>query len=377
MIRALHPDVTENPQTFITRKAPANQQHMDVLDTSDFVVGDLIIIGDIGAEQTEIRRISEILSKEAINITQPLGFTHEKNCRITATKYDSVAFYKAETIDGTYTQVALKPIAINEPHTLYDDTGSFSSDFFKIRYVNSYTTTYSVYSDAISQGGFPKYSLASITDAFLSEIQDKSQKFYTRDDIKTWVNDCKDDCFNKLSENNENYSIGVHEFPLIAGQNEIPLHKTFARMKYAEITYDGVNKTTLHFQDLADTSPSRSYDKSYPFYYLKGLTTIGIRPTPDVDVPHGLRITSEDMPADLRTDADELPSPLHRYGDMVMNYLWYRALRKDKKFQESRIYKAEYEQRRAEFIDETNNLVLNENRHITETEPDDMYDELY
>jgi len=371
MIRANHPDISGNIKTFLTSKANSGQAVLSVLDNSGFVQNDFIIIGDIGSEQTEIKKILSTTNKDTITVSSNLDFSHEKNCKIYFIKYDQVKFYKASTIDGTYDVVSTKDLAIAEPYTLYDESGSLTSDFFKIKYYNSFNSELSVFSDAISSSGFPSYSLAMLVDAFLEEAQDKTEKFYKRSEISRWINDCKNDCFNKLADNNENFYSGYHEFQFINGVNEITLNTDFKKLKMLQVSFDGVNYHYAHHEDLANTSPERIYSTNEPKYYLKGTTKLGIRPTPTADVAVGAKLWSEDNPADLEHDSDELPSPMNRYVDMVMNYMWYRALRKDKKFTESRIYKSEYEGRRYEFIEETNNLVLNENRSITEDEFDE------
>lgn len=376
MIQAPHPDVSGNIKTFLTERAASGQAVIKVLSNVGFAQNLWAVIGNVGEEQTEIKKVTSITNKDTITMTANLDFAHEKNCKVTLIDYDQVKFHKATSIDGTYTNVSTKDIAIGEPFTSYLDNTAVSTDYFKVTYYNSQTTTESGYSDPMPAFGFPQYALAMIVEAFLEEAQDKNEKFYKRSDIIRWTNDCKNDCFNKLAENNENFYSGYHEQAFAEGVNELTLHAEFKKLKMLQLSYDGVNYKMAHFEDLSNTTPDRSYSEQDPRYYLKGTSKLGVRPTPTSAVTVGAKIWSEDHPADLADDADELPSPLNRYIDMVMNYLWYRALRKDKKFSESRIYKSEYEGRRFEFVDENNNLVLNENRQITDPEDGEYYDEL-
>ncbi len=376
MIKAPHPDISGNIKTFLTRRAEAGQKVLNVLSNVGFAQDLYAVIGNVGEEQTEIQLVDTITNKDTITFVGNLNFAHEKNCKVTLIDYNQVKFHKCSTIDGVYTPVSTKDIAIGEPFTSYVDNTAIKTDYFKVTYYNSYADVESGYSDPMPAFGFPNYALAMIVDAFLEEAQDKAEKFYKRSEIIRWVSDCKNDCFNKLADNNENFGIGYHELNLVAGENEVDLPADFKKLKLVQISYDGSTYKNGHHEDLANTTPDRRYEENDPRYYLKGTTKIGIRPTPTVNVTAGIKLWSEDHPADLKDDADELPSPLNRYLDMVMNYLWYRALRKDKKFTESRIYKSEYEGRRAEFIEETNNLVLNENRSITDPEDGEYYDEL-
>lgn len=376
MIKAIHPDITGNLKTFASSKAAAGQAVLTVLDNVGFAANQFVVIGNLGEEQCEIKKITSITNKDTITLTTNLSFAHEKNCKITVIDYDQVKFYKSTSETGSYTCVSTKDIAANEPYTSYIDNTAIATDYFKVTYYNTNGSTESGFSDPMPAFGFPQYSLAMIIDAFLSEAQDPDEKFYKRSEIMLWTNDCKNDCFNKLAENNENFYSGYHELAFVAGVNEIDLPADFKKLKMLQLSYDGNNYNLAHHEDLANTTPNKSYESTDPKYYLKGTSKLGVRPTPTNAVTIGAKLWSEDHPADLKDDADELPSPLNRYLDMVMNYLWYRALRKDKKFTESRIYKSEYEGRRDEFIEESNNLVLNENRGVTDPDEGEYYDEL-
>jgi len=376
MIKGLHPDISGNIKTFLGARALGGQTVLTVLSNIGFAENLWAVIGNPTEEQAEIKKVSSVTNKDTIILASNLDFTHEKNCKVTLIDFDQIRFYKSSTIDGSYSLATTKNIAIDEPYTSYIDATALSTDYFKVSFYNSQTSNESSLSDPMPAFGFPAYALAMLVEAFLEEVQDKLEKFYKRVEIIRWINDCKNDCFNKLAENNENYYSGYHEIALVAGQNEYDLHSTFKKAKMIQVCYDGVNSRLAHHEDLANTHPDREYSESDPKYYLKGQNEIGVRPTPvTAATAKIIKIWSEDHPADLVDDADELPTPLNRYLDMVTNYLWYRALRKDKKFTESRIYKSEYESRRDEFIDESNNLVLNENRMITEDESgENIYD---
>lgn len=373
MIKALHPDISGNPSTYITAKALSAQAVLLVQNASEFSVNDFVVVGNSTEELSEIRKIS-IISGKTITLSANLNNTHSENTKITIIKYDQVKFYKADSFDGTYNLVSTKDISIDERWTLYDESGALSTDYFKIRYYNSQTTDLSVFSDAITSGGFPDYALISIQDAFLEEAQDTKQKKYSRAAISRWVNDCKNDAFNKLAETNEKYNQGYQEISLVDGTAEYPLEEDFKKEQMVQVSYDGTQYERARKQELENTDPNREYLEKEPRWYFRNYK-IGIRPTPTTSNGK-IKLWYEAHPVDLKNDSDELPRPLNRYMDMVFNYLWYRALRQDKKFSEARIYLSEYESRREEFIEESNNLVLDENRHITEDGIEDEYDEL-
>jgi len=359
-----HPLLNEQNSTYLTTQVYAGTGVLGVLNNANFEVGTFVLTGNLGEEQAEISLISSLTNQNIINAETPLLFTHEQSSPVTAMPFNKVEIHKSATKDGVYTLVDTKDIAVDEPFTTYENPADAATDYYKTRFVNPITSAESAFSDPIPVAGLPSYSLGAIQQGFLEEKQDATEKFYKRAEITRWVNDCKNDCFNKLAETNEKHFQGYIEIPSVAGQGEYSLPADFKKKQMIHVSYDGLNFTEPQMEDIDDLDPTATYSKENPAWYFNTYK-IGVRPA-FADTAGKLRVWYEAHPVDLATEADELPKPLNRYMDMVYDYIWYRAMRKDNKHTDSKIYKREYELRRDEFIEESNNLVLDENRHIKE-----------
>lgn len=365
IVKALHPDISGNPRTNLTAKAASAQAVIVVQNATDFNANDMVVIGNPGEELTEIKRISSISGK-SITLSANLVNTHNQNTRITFIKYDQIKIYKASSIDGTYTLVSTKNLAIDEPHTLYDDSTALSGDYFKIRYFNSYTSDLSVYSDPIGASGFPRYSLKRMQDSVYTKAGDKKEQYFDRDEITDWVNELKDDMVNRIVDSNEKY-FNTFENLAIDSNGEASLGDGFRKFQKVFVLYDGSNgkrARKFEFEEINDWSQTFSQD--FPGYYFKQYK-IGARPKGIVGTTL-IQVHFEDQPNDLENDSDTLPKPIRFYTHVMMDGLMAKAMEKTGNDKRAAQFWNKYENGCQNMIEEINNLVLDENREVRDDE---------
>ena len=369
IVKALHPNIEGNPQSYLTEKANSGQSDIVVQNASEFSANDHIVIGNPGEEQTEIKKIDSISGK-TITLSANLTHNHSQNTKIQYIKYDQVKFYKASSKTGSYTLQTTKDIAIDEPHTLYDDTSALATDYYKIKYYNSASSDLSTYSDAIGSGGFPRYALMSIVDRILTWFNDMDEKFLSRDEIKDWVNDVKDDMANEIAESNEKHFAGYELIPMVADQGNYDLNADFKKFQKVKASYNGTNYHRARRIDLEQIDDDNvTYSQNYPRYAFNKYQ-IEIRPK---GVEGGyIKVWSEDHPADLDSDDDELPKPIRFYVNVLIDGVKEKALEKDRKFDDAAVYGRKYQNGKETMIEHINNLVLDENRGVRD-DNDEFY----
>jgi hypothetical protein len=370
-IKAIHPSIDGNPKSYLTAKANSGQADLVVQNVAEFNANDYVVIGEPTQEQTEIKKISSI-SGNTITLSANLGFTHPENTKITYTKYNQVKFYRASTEGGSYSLISTKDLAIDEPHTLYDDTAGVSTDYYKIKYYNSYTTDLSPYSSAMPYSGFARYALVSLQDALYKKFGDKKKTFLDRNEITDWVNEGKDDLINRLAENNEKQFITS---TTLSGDatGEVDLPNDFKKFQKVEMSYTGVSTIRvrarrMEVEDVDDTNVT--YSESDPRYYFNNFV-IGHRPIGTSSLRIYLQYVFQSP--DLSNDSDTLPKPVRFYTHVLMDYLMYRAFQKDGKTAEADAYLQKYELGCERMIEHENNIVLDENREIREFQEDYLY----
>jgi len=370
IVKALHPSIDGNPRSNLTAKALSAQAVLTVQNAVDFSANQFVVVGNPGEELTEIRKISSIAGKN-ITLTANLSNTHPENTKITYIKYDQIKFYKATSITGSYSLVSTKDIAIDEPHTLYDDSTALSTDYFKIKYYNSQTADLSVYSDPIGASGFPRYALIRIQDQLFRKFGDKKEQYLERDEITDWLNEIKDDLVNRIIDSNEKY-FNNYENLSVDSSGEADLNANFRKFQKILVLYDGVNGKRAVKMELEEVNDfTQVFSQDFPKYYFR-IYKIGVRPKGTVGTTL-VQVHFEDQPDDLENDADELPKPLRFYAHVIMDGLMAKACEKTGKDSRAALFWKKYESGAINMIEEINNLVLDENRGVRDDEEDSEY----
>lgn len=367
IVKALHPVIEGNPRTNLTTKAASGQTSLVVQNATDFAQNDFVVVGNPTEELSEIKKISSISGK-TITLSANLVNTHPENCRITKIGYDQIKFYKATTIDGSYSLATTKDIAIDEPHTLYEDASALSTDYFKIKYYNSQTTTLSEFSDPINAAGFPRYALKRLQDMVYKRTGDKKEQYYDRDEITEWVNDLKDDMVNRIIDSNEKY-FNTFENLEVDSNGESDLNANFRKFQKIFVLYDGTNgkrARKFEFEEVNDFAQVFSQDS--PGYYFKQYK-IGCRPKGIVGTTL-IQVHFEQQPDDLENDSDLLPKPIRFYTHVFMDGLFAKAMEKAGKDTRANLFWKKYEVGVQNMLEEINNIVLDENRGVRDEEED-------
>lgn len=368
IVKALHPSIEGNIRSNLTVKALSGQTAASLQNVVDFAANDYVVIGNPAEELTEIKKIASIAAK-VLTLSANLTNTHPQNAKVQLIKYNQVKFYKASSIDGSYSLVATKDIAIDEPHTLYDDPTALSTDYFKIKYYNAQTDTLSVYSDPIGATGFPRYSLIRLQDALFIRAGDKNKQYLDRGEITDWVNEIKDDIVNQIVDSFEKY-FNTSDDLETDDNGEVDLGARFRKINQVVVYFDGVTGYPATMIDRTKVFEiDQSYSQLQPRYYFDAYT-LGIRPKGTEGTTFA-RVMFEEQPVDLENDSDELPKPIRFYLGVVMDGLMAKAAEKAGKTSQADRYNKKYEIGVQKILEEINNLVLNENREVDDQEPDD------
>ena len=131
--------------------------------------GQVLIIGEIGGERTEIRRTSNTTglgpspAYKWIYLRDTLQFDHPQDTPVYITDYDRVEFQWAATVNGTKATLFAYPFNITpDLLEMVNVESSAQNGFYFTRFNNSIGSTNSDWSDAIPYGGYSDNMVASI-----------------------------------------------------------------------------------------------------------------------------------------------------------------------------------------------------------------------
>ena len=154
-------DETFKFETYLTAEAAAAGTTLTVKSISGFAINLVLLIGEMGDENSEIIKTHAATAPTGTTITlaSALVKTHEPYTKVRVMLYDQVEISHATTPTGSKTVLSTIDIQPETLETRYDDSAR-SSGYYFTRFKNTITTTYSGYSDAIPYAGYSANTVA-------------------------------------------------------------------------------------------------------------------------------------------------------------------------------------------------------------------------
>ncbi len=333
-----HPEIGINENTFLTKQGNTTDTVLNVADTAGFKVGQLILVGNYGSEKTEIAQISSTTpTNTTITLVAGLKFSHSTNNRITVMDYDQIEINRGLSKLGTYSVIATVDLTVDENSTTYKDSSGDLDSWYKIRYYNSITLTYSPFSSPLSSGGYTENSVIVILNKCKKLFSKYSDKLIDRETFVGWMNEGYRIMINRIKD--LGFDWGVKKgiiIPLISGQNEYQLPTDFLKQRRFWIRYNSTAKyTTLERADFSLIDPVQPYNKTNPHYFFRG-SKIVVNPEPDTSSGDILPFYYY-LPDTLSYDSDVLDTNyiLASNAFMLTNYVLQKALEMDNRFEQA------------------------------------------
>lgn len=182
--------VRGKPKTYLDDAAASASGTLTVQSIAGFSVGQMLIVGVLGAERTEMLRVhtSSAPSGTTVTLNANTAQRHEIGAPVFMTDYDQVEFSRATTEAGAKSVLATSTITPDQMETIYDDTTN-STGFGFYRFKNSATSAFSDYSDAIPYAGYALDAVDTIISRALSQASAKVSPRLTYDELYSFVND--------------------------------------------------------------------------------------------------------------------------------------------------------------------------------------------
>lgn len=137
--------------------------------------GQILCIGRMGDEKTEIRRTSNATSPSSayswVYLRDTLQFDHPQDTPVSIIDWDRVEAQHAATVTGSKSTLFAYPLNItpDQPETLIKDTSQTSGYYF-VRFNETIGNSNSDWSDAIPYGGFDDNSVYAIKKRALDAL---------------------------------------------------------------------------------------------------------------------------------------------------------------------------------------------------------------
>jgi hypothetical protein len=150
-----------NYETFLTAEAASGGSSLTVKSISGFAIDQILLIGELGDENSEIinTHAATAPSGTTITLASNLVKTHPPYTKVRTMLYNQVEISHASTTTGSKSVLDTIDIQPEAVETRYDDSTA-SSGYYFTRYKNSIDDSYSDYSDPIPYVGFGEDTVA-------------------------------------------------------------------------------------------------------------------------------------------------------------------------------------------------------------------------
>ena len=189
---------TDNIRTFLTSDTAAGVTSLTVKNLTGFATNQVLVLGPWGNEGTEIVYVSSVSGSSTINLTATTLYPHSASSPIIVIDFDQVEFSWSVTTTGSKTVLSTVNITVDVPDfTRYNDTTQTTGYYF-IRFKNSVTSAFSLYSDPIPVTGYTPLTARYIIDAALNAINQKTSAVLTDTFAYTEINNCQMEVLREL-----------------------------------------------------------------------------------------------------------------------------------------------------------------------------------
>jgi hypothetical protein len=183
----------QNPvQTFLTSDLASGSSAATVKNITGFAVNQVIILGELGNEGTELIKTHASTAPTGSTITFASNtiFPHSSGTPMYVVDYDQVEFSNAGSITGSKSVLTTTNLQVDSLTTNYDIQAGYLGYYF-VRFKNSITSAFSDYSDPVPVGGYPINSARQIIDNALGMINKQTSELLTDTFCFNEINNCQ------------------------------------------------------------------------------------------------------------------------------------------------------------------------------------------
>jgi hypothetical protein len=332
--------VANTRATYLNKNYPSGSATLNLSVSDLLTAGDLILIGEMGKEQSEIFRVStvngvtgDITIATAPGVVTTTKFPHPESTKVSVLDYNEVRYYYTfatgtladenpvfNTLTPLNSYTAINPSELFSNYSDIVNTSGFGWAIFR----NSITLDTSDPTNPIPYTGFDLNTAATIFSDFDSGLNNAELKLVSLADKYSWLNEGLTLIKNKLNLTNTEYTVSPYiTLYLSPGAAEYQLQNDFSDM----VSIMTPDKVPVPFLPV---SKADAYNGNTMMYYLRG-RYIGFVPTPgpgmNIQVPQSVLYRYRQAVTRVTSTSTYIDLPNSMYM-AIKDYMLYRAHRK-------------------------------------------------
>lgn len=181
------PDISDQAKTYISADVAAAAVAFTVLSPANFASNTYVVIGEPGAEDTELRLITVTGSSFGV---AALTFPHTRGTVVRFIPFNQIELYSATAVGGTYSLVGSAfSIRVDALETFTSVAADAATKAYKVRFKNAQDSTYSDYSDEVIGSGYADNTVYSIKRRAMIGLGEKYSEVITDEllDSELWT----------------------------------------------------------------------------------------------------------------------------------------------------------------------------------------------
>ena len=193
-----NPDISDTEKTYLTSACVASGATISVADYEGYSDNDYLVLGPYGQEGSEVVLIDDASIDETISLdaTKRPKYAHSSNTQVSLIFWNQVEISSSSSEAGTFSVLATLDLEVDDEYTFYNDTAGSSSTWYKVRFKNSTSSTYSDYSDVVQATGYKANSRGRLKDLVKSVFNDKYGKWVDDSDLNNFFFQVENEIFN-------------------------------------------------------------------------------------------------------------------------------------------------------------------------------------
>ena len=197
-IKILNPVDSFVERSAISSRAVAGSSSLAILNSSNIEAYDFVIIRSVGDEESELMQVQSVTAPSTLNLTSTISRDHNVGTRIYTTPYNQLEISRKTSASATYAVLATITLQPDKIETIYEYTAGQLTDFYKVRFKNSYTGQFSDYSSDIAGSGFNRRTVKTIVDTVLRRLNDQDGSKHKRSEVVDDVSYAIEDIHNQM-----------------------------------------------------------------------------------------------------------------------------------------------------------------------------------
>lgn len=195
LIPVFNPETDDLEKSYLANPYTAGALSIELKNNNRFAANDRIMIGEMGAEATEVVTVSSVNANGTTMVIGATVFSHSADDPVYQLRFDQVKFYRSTDSGGSYSVLSIQNLDVDNAdlQTKYDDTTGLSTYYYKFTFYHSISAVESAFSDVIAGSGWRREQAGHIIDEILQEVSDPNEVHMTRIELLGYFNDVNDD----------------------------------------------------------------------------------------------------------------------------------------------------------------------------------------